>query len=922
MKSRPSSPAGLLRRSLLAASLGAAFQTASAQTVVTQTEPDDSIPTANATGIVAGSSTIVRASGNNGDGAFGGVPGNGDVDFFKLSANAGQTIQLDMKSASDNNDFDSAVGLYNSAGALVARNDDVVGGTVRSSRLTYVVPTAGDYYVCASNWLNVAGGTDDTNFPTDPNTPGTLPGAPGGTPGPYLLYIGLDSTQPIVEFDSNPGGNTRPVVIFSKTPGTTKYSGKMRINNTGFGNLTISGAAVSGTDAAKFSVSGLSTPATVTPGGFVEFTVGFDSGGSNTLATAAIDFTGNDPFHQSLALKARGSLLTGGGFFTVRQLTAGFPISDWATAASVLDGTTPSSLATGSPVVLNYSNGGSQGFYPNDAAFPAPGDGFVTDAAGVMNVTQAGSYTFRGYSDDGQRLFVDGNPVGSEYTDYNVAHFYSIDLTAGQHTIKFQQIEGAGGDSMELSVAQQLGTFTDSNQTTWELLESYSADSDGDGLPDDWEYSFFPGDLTKLTATGDFDADGLTDVQEHARGTNPKVADTDGDGLLDGVETGTGTWVSATNTGTDPLNPDTDGDYLPDGVETNTGTFVSNTNTGANPNLADTDGDGFLDGLENPFGANPNSASSKPLAAGQSLLLAYWPFNDASNPASARDIVAGITGVNSGTYTAGGEGRSGQAGDRAILFDPAASGQLVDVKNGAFLNFATKGDSITISFWQKLLEVRNSSAFWGESPSSNNGLRGIQAHTPWSDGNIYFDTAGCCVAGETRINAPVPGGVDLFQWHHFALVKSAERKQVWLDGLIAVDGTGVALPQDFNRLTIGGGQGNFTHGYLDEFAVFAGGLSEDQIKRLAAGDSPTTIISTTPPAVDFRITGITRAADGKITLTWNSEAGATYTVQSSTNVTAAGGWSPLMTGIASGGATTTATVTPAAGTRIYLRVVK
>jgi hypothetical protein len=267
-------------------------------------------------------------------------------------------------------------------------------------------------------------------------------------------------------------------------------------------------------------------------------------------------------------------------------------------------------------------------------------------------------------------------------------------------------------------------------------------------------------------------------------------------------------------------------------------------------------------------------------------------------------------------------GHTGKAGDRAILFDPGLGNQLVDVTDGAFMNLATDEDSITISFWQKLLEVRNSSAFWAESPTSNNALRGIQAHTPWSDGNIYFDTSGCCVTGATRINAPVPGGVDLLQWHHFALVKSGARKQVWLDGLLAVDGTGVALPKDINRLTIGGGQGNFTHGYLDDFAVFAGGLTEDQIKRLAAGDSPTTILSTPPPPVDFRITVITRAADGKITLTWNSEAGATYTVQSSTNVTAAGGWSSLMTGIASGGATTTATVTPAAGARIYLRVVK
>jgi hypothetical protein len=41
--------------------------------------------------------------------------------------------------------------------------------------------------------------------------------------------------------------------------------------------------------------------------------------------------------------------------------------------------------------------------------------------------------------------------------------------------------------------------------------------------------------------------------------------DNDDDGLLDVVETGTGTYVSPTDTGTDPLNPDSDGDGYNDG---------------------------------------------------------------------------------------------------------------------------------------------------------------------------------------------------------------------------------------------------------------------------------------------------------------------------------------------------------------------
>ncbi|MGE4606888.1 MAG: MarR family transcriptional regulator, partial [Myxococcota bacterium] len=46
---------------------------------------------------------------------------------------------------------------------------------------------------------------------------------------------------------------------------------------------------------------------------------------------------------------------------------------------------------------------------------------------------------------------------------------------------------------------------------------------------------------------------------------------------------------------------------------TNTGTFVDVNDTGSNPALADTDGDGFDDGLEVALGSDPNVAGSVPV---------------------------------------------------------------------------------------------------------------------------------------------------------------------------------------------------------------------------------------------------------------------------------------------------------------------
>ncbi len=148
-----------------------------------------------------------------------------------------------------------------------------------------------------------------------------------------------------------------------------------------------------------------------------------------------------------------------------------------------------------------------------------------------------------------------------------------------------------------------------------------NADTDNDGLPDSWELVLInasPSDgyvtladvkgPLNAPATSDFDNDGSSDAQEYARTTNPQNPDSDADGLMDGPETGTGTFVSALNTGSNPLNSDTDGDKLKDGPEVFT--------YGTNPNLADTDGDGEFDGLEVAQGSNPTNSASFSIALG------------------------------------------------------------------------------------------------------------------------------------------------------------------------------------------------------------------------------------------------------------------------------------------------------------------
>ena len=109
------------------------------------------------------------------------------------------------------------------------------------------------------------------------------------------------------------------------------------------------------------------------------------------------------------------------------------------------------------------------------------------------------------------------------------------------------------------------------------------ADSDDDGLLDGVEVAEGLDPQDPTDADLDEDGDGLTNREEiDVTGTDRLVADTDGDGLSDGDEVST--------TATDPLDADTDDDGLSDGDEL--------TLHGSDPLLFDTDAGGASDATE------------------------------------------------------------------------------------------------------------------------------------------------------------------------------------------------------------------------------------------------------------------------------------------------------------------------------------
>ncbi len=90
-----------------------------------------------------------------------------------------------------------------------------------------------------------------------------------------------------------------------------------------------------------------------------------------------------------------------------------------------------------------------------------------------------------------------------------------------------------------------------------------SGDSDGDGLPDDWELANGLDPNNPVDALDDQDDDGLSTITEYQAGLSPFNGDSDGDGLKDGRE--------VNETGTNPALFDTDGDRVGDGLELTAG---------------------------------------------------------------------------------------------------------------------------------------------------------------------------------------------------------------------------------------------------------------------------------------------------------------------------------------------------------------
>ena len=256
-------------------------------------------------------------------------------------------------------------------------------------------------------------------------------------------------------------------------------------------------------------------------------------------------------------------------------------------------------------------------------------------------------------------------------------------------------------------------------------------------------------------------------------------------------------------------------------------------------------------------------------------LIAVWGFDDEGPGSSSPDSVTGLPMVIEGDASLGlpGSGFSGRANDRAL--DLGTTGSADHLNHGIVdsatpsgseflmsINAAAAENQLSVSLWQRWHPggVRNSATIWFQSPSAGNGDRGFQAHLPWGNQTLYFDTSGCCGSPQTRLNGSInelSANFDWTEWHHFALIKDGSAKQIWIDGeLFLAQSSGSApLLTDWTALVVGHAatQPEFAlYGLVDDLAIFGAALEADQIRALAEGQAPLSLaqpIESQPPRI-------------------------------------------------------------------------
>lgn len=158
------------------------------------------------------------------------------------------------------------------------------------------------------------------------------------------------------------------------------------------------------------------------------------------------------------------------------------------------------------------------------------------------------------------------------------------------------------------------------------------------------------------------------------------------------------------------------------------------------------------------------SSVTNAAALSASDLLVYYDFNDDGDPLETPDLSGNgpaATLEGGAAYSADADGFSGVAGDLSLDLGGVNNGASARIPAGDHFNPAFDNNAMSVSFWQNSTSnATNTSAFWIVSPAASGTVRGFQAHTPWSNGTIFFDHSGCCAGTTQRLTVGITGSIN------------------------------------------------------------------------------------------------------------------------------------------------------------------
>lgn len=203
------------------------------------TDVGGTLSTALDTLLGPGAGTFVRSSEPIGNGP----DGNRDVDMYLFQAAANTTLRAQTSQPPGGTSFDSYLRLFDSSGAQLAFDDD--SGPGAYSDLTFIITTAGTYYIGVSGFNNSA------------YSPITGAGTVPGSTGDYQLRLDLTAgpTEP------DPIGETISTAFNTELgPTSGSFSRVERIGDGLFGNQDIDMYAFQAPGGSTFSAATVLPP--------------------------------------------------------------------------------------------------------------------------------------------------------------------------------------------------------------------------------------------------------------------------------------------------------------------------------------------------------------------------------------------------------------------------------------------------------------------------------------------------------------------------------------------------------------------------------------------------------------------------------------------------------------------------------------